>query len=172
LPVKQFIAATNTNDVVPEYLQSGLFAPRPSKQTISNAMDVGHPSNFARMQDLYQGSLAAMRNDITGYHFTDEETGEAMRSVLKAHDYVLDPHGAVGYLGLKKYMETQANKVHGVYLETAHPGKFKEVVEEVLSSELQLPDKLNAFLSRDKKSMAMKNEFQQLKSFLMTIEIS
>ena len=168
LPVKQFIAATNVNDVVPEYLQSGTFTPRPSRHTISNAMDVGNPSNFMRMLDLYENDLSAMRNDITGYHFTDAETSDAMRHVLKTYDYILDPHGAVGYLGLKEYAGTESDKIHGIYLETAHPGKFKEVVESTLSIQLQLPDKLSVFLSRDKKSIVLQNGFQHLKSFLLS----
>ncbi len=166
LPVKQFIAATNANDIVPEYLSSGTFAPRSSKQTISNAMDVGNPSNFARMLDLFHSDLPLMQKDITGYHFTDEETKTAMVNVLKNDNYILDPHGAVGYLGLKKYQQTNT-QVTGIFLETAHPGKFKEVVEEVLAQELPLPDKLNAFLSKEKKTIAMSNEFGQLKSFLL-----
>lgn len=166
LPVKQFIAATNANDIVPEYLSSGTFAPRSSKQTISNAMDVGNPSNFARMLDLFHSDLPLMQKDITGYHFTDEETKTAMVNVLKNDNYILDPHGAVGYLGLKKYQQTNT-QVTGIFLETAHPGKFKEVVEEVLAQELPLPDKLNAFLSKEKKTIAMSNDFGQLKSFLL-----
>ena len=166
LPVKQFIAATNANDIVPEYLSSGTFAPRSSKQTISNAMDVGNPSNFARMLDLFHSDLALMQKDIIGYHFTDEETKVAMVNVVKNDNYILDPHGAVGYLGLKKYQQTNT-QVTGIFLETAHPGKFKEVVEEVLAQELPLPDKLNAFLSKEKKTIAMSNDFGQLKSFLL-----
>jgi threonine synthase len=107
-----------------------------------------------------------MQKDITGYHFTDEETKTAMVNVLKNDNYILDPHGAVGYLGLKKYQQTNT-QVTGIFLETAHPGKFKEVVEEVLAQELPLPDKLNAFLSKEKKTIAMSNDFGQLKLFLL-----
>ncbi len=167
LPVKQFVAATNANDIVPAYLQSGTFAPRSSRQTISNAMDVGNPSNFARMLDLYQSDLSAMRKDITGYHFTDEETKATMVEVLSRYNYTLDPHGAVGYLGLNKYSKEHNDNVPGIFLETAHPGKFKEVVEEVLNTPLELPDKLNVFLSKEKKTIAMTNDFSNLKSFLL-----
>jgi len=167
LPVAQFIASTNSNDIVPEYLISGQFTPRPSKQTISNAMDVGHPSNFARMLDLYNHNLQAMQKDIIGYHFTDEETGDEMKSVYQKESYVLDPHGAVGLLGLKKFKIETGNTSPAIFLETAHPGKFKAVVEASLNESLSLPEKLQLFLSKTKKSILMKNDFNELKRNLL-----
>src|SRR5690606_8390512 len=118
----------NVNDVVPEYLQSGLFQPRPSLQTISNAMDVGNPSNFARLLDLYDNDREAMAEVLYGCSFTDAETRKAMRDVFERTGYTLDPHGAVGYLGIRRFLPEFGPAV-GVFLETAHPGKFRDVVE-------------------------------------------
>lgn len=153
LPIRRFIASTNLNDVVPAYLASKVFNPQPSKQTISNAMDVGDPSNFARLMDLYGNDHATIRKDIIGYSFTDEHTKSAMRSVHQQHGYILDPHGAVGYLGLKKYLNESGSDVNGLFLETAHPGKFNEVVEHTLEMKLQLPDALESLKNRTKKSV-------------------
>ncbi|HET9052654.1 MAG TPA: threonine synthase, partial [Cyclobacteriaceae bacterium] len=144
LPINHFIASTNRNDIVPEYLQTGAFNPRPSQSTISNAMDVGNPSNFARMMDLYNNDLNTIKSGITGYTFSDEETKQVMQDVYKKSNYVLDPHGAVGYLGLKKYF-SENNDATGVFLETAHPAKFLEVVEDVLKQKITIPEKLVAF---------------------------
>ncbi len=134
LPVDTFIAATNANDIVPDYLQRGEFNPRPSQQTISNAMDVGNPSNFARMLDLYGGDINKLRHDIKGYRFSDDETRNAMRAVYGAQGYTLDPHGAVGYAALRQYQRETGRDITGVFLETAHPAKFKEVVDATLPS--------------------------------------
>src|SRR5690606_18228132 len=134
LPVQQFLACTNINDVVPEYLATRLFSPRPSKQTISNAMDVGNPSNFVRMLDLYDQDFNALTKDIKGYAFTDDQTRQAMRQVFEKINYTLDPHGAVGYLGLKQYQQ-DGEKVTGIFLETAHPGKFLDVVTNTLNQD-------------------------------------
>jgi threonine synthase len=166
LPIKQFVAATNANDIVPEYLQTRLFNPRPSKHTISNAMDVGNPSNFARMLDLYENSFEKLSADITGYAFTDEETQQAMKYIFREKNYVMDPHGAVGYLGLKKYKASTENNFSGIFLETAHPGKFKEVVENVLKQAVVLPPALTKFLSGRKETHKSANDFESFKSFL------
>lgn len=166
LPVDRFIAATNINDSVPVYLRTNQFNPHPSRPTISNAMDVGNPSNFARMQDLYQGNHAALAAAIEGHVFTDAQTEEAMRSVYKASGYVLDPHGAVGYLGLKKHLAQRKDRIHGIFLETAHPGKFLEVVESVLGASVPLPPTLQKFMTGKKQSIAMPNDFETLKTFL------
>ena len=167
LPVKQFIAATNINDVVPSYLQTGLFSPRPSQQTISNAMDVGNPSNFYRMLDLYDRDFASLSQDVLSYSFTDKETKQAMNEVYASKGYVLDPHGAVGYLGLIKYLWQSTNRITGVFLETAHPGKFREVVEETIHQKLSLPERLNKFLISEKVSTPLSRKFDDLKSFLL-----
>jgi threonine synthase len=165
LPVKRFIAATNINDIVPKYLSTGNFTPASSQQTISNAMDVGNPSNFDRMVDLYGDT---MKGVITGYSFTDEQTRSAMRRVFEASDYVLDPHGAIGYLGLKKYLSLHQNVV-GVFLETAHPGKFIDVVEDALQRKIDLPPALQAFMKGEKKSIQMSKDFKSFKKFLTSL---
>ena len=166
LPVAKFVACTNVNDIVPEYLTSGAFNPRPSLHTISNAMDVGNPSNFARLLDMYDKDHARMAADITGMAFTDEETRAAMRAVYEERGYVLDPHGAVGYLGLKEYAR-QHGILAGVFLETAHPGKFREVVEATLNITLPLPPTLEAFNKGRKQSLPMTTEFSDFKEYLL-----
>jgi threonine synthase len=167
LPIHAFVATTNVNDVVPQYLETNTFTPRPSKQTISNAMDVGNPSNFVRIQDLFSQNYDAIRAAIKGYSFTDDETRAAMRHVNSFSEYVLDPHGAVGYLGLKKYMKETDADVCGVFLETAHPAKFKEVVDETLQIDLQIPEALQAFMKNEKKSIPLAADFEGFKKFLL-----
>lgn len=168
LPISRFIASTNVNDIVPLYLQTGKFSPRPSLQTISNAMDVGNPSNFARMTDIYRNDLSLLSCDVLGYSISDQETTQTMASTFHANQYTLDPHGAVGYLGLKKYLEENASMETGIFLETAHPGKFSEVVEKAIGQTLELPDRLLQFAKKQKNSIALKNDFQQLKKFLLS----
>jgi len=168
LPISRFIAATNVNDIVPLYLRTGKFSPRPSLQTISNAMDVGNPSNFARMTDIYKNDLSLLSSDIVGCSFSDQETTQTMASTFHAKQYTLDPHGAVGYLGLKKYFAGNASMETGIFLETAHPGKFNEVVEKAIGQTLELPERLLQFAKKQKNSIALKNDFQQLKEFLLS----
>ncbi len=165
LPVDHFVAATNINDVVPEYLQTKIFKPRDSTATISNAMDVGHPSNFVRMLDLFDNDYEKLNSLVTGYGFTDEETRAAMQRVSRDRNYVLDPHGAVAYLGLRRYLEEHPG-VQGIFLETAHPAKFKETVDQTLKTEIQIPERLAQFISMEKKTFPMKNSFADLKTFL------
>jgi threonine synthase len=167
LPVHQFIAATNQNDIVPEYLKTKLFAPRASKQTISNAMDVGNPSNFVRLLDLYQNQFDMLAQDIKGYAFTDEQTRQAMVNIHREKKYVMDPHGAVGYLGLKKYAEETQSVFSGIFLETAHPGKFRDVVEQTLQQKIALPQALEKFLTGKKETVMLNNKFESFKSFLL-----
>lgn len=166
LPIHHFVASTNINDVVPSYLQSGLFEPRSSNATMSNAMDVGNPSNFARMLDLFGHSHEQMKNEISGYRFSDEETKVAMRDVYKNQKYILDPHGAVGYLGLKSYLKENPHTA-GVFLETAHPAKFKDTVEATLSTSTKIPNGLAKFLDREKKTIEIKSDFSELKQALL-----
>lgn len=166
LPVAQFVACTNVNDIVPEYLVSGSFNPRASQQTISNAMDVGNPSNFARLLDMFDHDRTRMAEEITGMAFTDEQTRAAMREVYEDTGYIMDPHGAVGYLGLKNYMDSYGPAV-GVFLETAHPGKFREVVEDTLGVTLTLPAPLEAFAAGRKLSVPMSNSFEDFKAYLV-----
>jgi len=167
LPVHKFIAATNINDVVPEYLQHGSFHPRPSAQTISNAMDVGNPSNFVRMLELYQGDFDALTHDISGYAFSDQQTREAMRDVYLMNGYLLDPHGAIGYLGLKKYLSDSKESVSGIFLETAHPAKFREVVEDTLQCPIKVPQVLLDFMKNEKRTISMGSDFLSFKNFLL-----
>lgn len=166
LPVKHFIAATNANDIVPEYLKTKQFNPRPSVQTISNAMDVGNPSNFFRLLDLYNKNFDALTHDITGYSFTDEQTKDVMRTVYEEKKYILDPHGAIGYLGLKEYLKTHGNMT-GIFLETAHPAKFQDVVSSTLSKSISLPSTLEKFMSGKKLTTPMSNKFEDFKEYLL-----
>ena len=165
LPIKHFVASTNINDIVPEYLRTSEFKPRPSRSTISNAMDVGNPSNFARMLDLYQHDFEKLKADISGYDFSDSETQTVMRDVFSETKYILDPHGAVGYLGLKKYLAENKN-VTGVFLETAHPAKFLEVVERTLKTQVQIPKELEAFLKKKKIATKCYSDLDSIKKNL------
>jgi threonine synthase len=165
LPVDHFIAATNVNDIVPNFLKTNIFSPKPSQETISNAMDVGNPSNFARMLDLYENDFESLSKDISGYSFTDEETRAAMKEVFNNHRYIMDPHGAIGYLGLKEYLKNH-NDQTGIFLETAHPGKFLETVEKTLNRKVGLPEALKGFLARKKQSIRMSNDYQAFKTLM------
>jgi threonine synthase len=169
LPVRHFIAATNVNDVVPEYLLSGKMVPRPSKQTISNAMDVGNPSNFARLADLYQNDIDAIRKDITGYAFTDAETTAAMQRVSQQYGYTLDPHGAVAYLGLRRFMDRHPGDLNGIFLETAHPAKFRSVVEKAIGQVVPLPSTLEKFVHGQKQSVPVSSQYDDFKETLKAL---
>jgi threonine synthase len=169
LPIHQFVAATNVNDVVPQYLLTKAFNPRSSAQTISNAMDVGNPSNFVRLLDLYQHDFDRLSKDIIGYAFSDEETRVAMRKIFSNNKYVMDPHGAVAYLGLKKFIAEHPGKYASVFSETAHPAKFKEVVDETLNTSIAIPEELQKFLKHEKKTIEMNNDFEGFKNFLINI---
>lgn len=166
LPVHQFIAATNANDVVPVYLTSGIYSPRPSVRTLSNAMDVGAPSNFARMLDLYGSTWNMMRETIAGYGFSDEETNRAMRDIDQRFGYIMDPHGAVGYLALKAYQKQEPGCV-GVILETAHPAKFVEDVEQILGHRIHVPERLSALEGKQKVSIEMQTDYAGFKEWLL-----
>ena len=168
LPVHQFIAATNINDIVPSYLNSGTFSPKPSKPTISNAMDVGNPSNFARILDLYHHDYEALQKEIIGYSYTDDETRIAMKEVFSQSKYVLDPHGAVAYLGLKKFCK-QKSDYTGVFFETAHPAKFIETVEATLQTKIAIPPTLQQLLHGQKKSISSPPEYSSIESHITRI---
>jgi threonine synthase len=168
LPITQFVAATNANDVVPEYLKSKKFQARPSVQTISNAMDVGNPSNFVRMLDLCNHDFDLLSQSINAYSFSDAETRSAMQSIHQQSGYVTDPHGAVGYLGLKQFLKTNATYV-GVFLETAHPAKFAEVVETTLQTKIELPTRLQKFMEGEKKSVVISDGFEEFRELLPTL---
>jgi len=168
LPIHHFVAATNMNDIVPHYLATKEFSTKPSVSTISNAMDVGDPSNFARMLDIFHHNYSAMRPLITGYSFTDEETRGAMRAVFEKSNYTLDPHGAIGYLGLKTYQSQNSDAI-GVFLETAHPAKFLDVVEATLQTKISVPGDLQIFLAREKKTIACESDFRSFKTLLQRV---
>ena len=165
LPIKQLIASTNVNDIVPNYLKTGIYTPKPSKQTISNAMDVGDPSNFIRIQEIFKNDDALLKESLSSYSFTDEETRNAMKEIKKKSGYIADPHGAVGYLGLKKYFES--NKGQGIFLETAHPVKFLDVVEPVLNETIEFPQQILEVINKKKVSIEI-STFNELKQFLLT----
>ena len=171
LPVHHFIAATNANDVVPEYIASGKYQSRPSVPTLSNAMDVGNPSNFARMLDLYLGEDECstwnnLKDQISGYAFDDAKTAEAMQFVDQKYNYILDPHGAVGYLALEVYQEKHPN-TRGVILETAHPAKFMDDVERILGHQIDVPERLAELADREKKADFLVADYGALKGWLM-----
>jgi threonine synthase len=166
LPVHEFVAATNANDIVPVYLQTGDYRPRPSTPTISNAMDVGNPSNFQRMTDLYK-ELGKMQANIKGYAFDDEQTKNAMREVKEKYNYTIDPHGAIGYLALKSYIKDNSNLINGIVLETAHPVKFAEVVSPVIGEEVVIPKRMRYLLEKTKMSISLGADFEGFKAFLL-----
>lgn len=164
LPVKRFIAANNRNDIFLEYLQTGKYSPRPSVSTIANAMDVGDPSNFARILDLYQHNHAAISADISGARYTDEEIAAALKKCYRETGYLLDPHGACGYQALKDYLQPGET---GVFLETAHPAKFLETVEGIIGEKVDIPPKLQEFLKGEKQSVPLTKDFAAFKAFLL-----
>ncbi len=164
LPIKRFVAANNANDIFFKYLQTGKYEPKPSKATLANAMDVGDPSNFARIYELYKGDHEKITSLISGATFSDEQIAETMRSCYKETGYVLDPHGACGYQALKNLLKE--GEV-GVFCETAHPAKFKEKVDAILSSNIEIPQRLQEFMKGTKKSVEMSKNFEDFKAFLM-----
>ncbi len=168
LPVRRFVASTNVNSTFTDYLRTGEFKPRPTIKTISNAMDVGNPSNFERLQDIYNYDLGNMREDIKSFSFSDGETIEAIAEFYKKYKYILDPHGAVGYLGLKRFIEESREKnLMGVFLETAHPAKFLNTVQSAAGKEIEIPERLKKFLDREKKSIKITREYKDFKEFLI-----
>ena len=164
LPIKRFIAANNANDIFYQYLQTGIYNPQPSKATIANAMDVGDPSNFARIIDLYGGEHSRICSLISGATFADEAIRKTMKSCYSENGYVLDPHGACGYQALKQLLREGET---GVFCETAHPAKFKDTVEGAIDAEITIPEKLAAFMKGEKKSEPMSKEFADFKTFLL-----
>lgn len=164
LPIHRFIAANNANDIFFKFLQTGEYKPMPSKQTIANAMDVGDPSNFARIYDLYKGSYDRIKSLIGGATYSDQHIRDTMRRCYNENGYVLDPHGACGYQALKDMLEDGET---GVFCETAHPAKFKETVENAINTETDIPPRLAEFMKGTKESVNMTNSFSDFKAFLM-----
>lgn len=166
LPIHAFVAATNANDVVPEYLHTNVFTPRASTQTISNAMDVGNPSNFPRLLALYDNDWDSITKEIYGYAFTDTETRKAIADVFAKKNYILDPHGAVSYLGLKKYLADNP-EAKGIFLETAHPSKFPDVVEFAIQQSITLHPALAELANKQIQSVSCTSDFSDFKKLLM-----
>ncbi len=164
LPVTHFIASTNINRVVPDFMETGIYQPANSFQTISNAMDVGDPSNFIRIREIYQNNFSVLKQHLSSYSFTDDQTRETMLQLFNEHHYIADPHGAVGYLGLKKYMEKHSG-AQGVFLETAHPVKFLDVVEPVIRKTIPFPPQIEAVAGKTKKATLI-STYDELKSYL------
>jgi threonine synthase len=167
LPVMRFVAATNVNDAVPHYLESGHYEPRPSVRTIANAMDVGAPSNFERMQWMYGGDVEALRRDVAGFAYADDRVVAEIRSVYHRYGYVLDPHSAIAWLALQEVL-AQDPHATGVFLATAHPAKFREVVEPAIGRPVPLPDVIAEALARPRQSLAMPASYSALSEFLLT----
>jgi threonine synthase len=167
LPVHQLIAATNINHVVPDYLLNGQYQPQQSRQTISNAMDVGDPSNFPRMLALYGAAHRAMAADIKGYWFTDDDTRAAMADILKSYDYQADPHGAIAYAGLREFGLSDQHT--GIFVETAHPAKFPAEVENSTGKKVNIPDSLTRLLVLDKKVVEIQNDYDCFREQLLSM---
>lgn len=167
LPVERFVAATNSNDIVPRYLTTGLFLPKKSKKTISSAMDVGNPSNFARMLELYKHNVKKMVEDISGFSISDAETRRTIKRVYKETGYILDPHTAVGIAAALKYRDQTKSTAPLIVLSTAHPAKFKEIVEPLIQKKVKLPQQLSKIISKKKKAKLMANDYKKLKDFLL-----
>ncbi len=166
LPVHRFIAASNANDTVPVYLQTSLYQAKSSVQTLSSAMDVGDPSNFARMRALFGDSWEGMKEQIVGWDFSDEATKKAIDEIYQTYQYLMDPHGAVGYLALRKYQK-EVEEIPGIILETAHPVKFSEAVTEVTGQNPVIPPSLQVLLTKEKHSIRLSGVYDTFKSFLL-----
>ena len=164
LPVKHFIAANNANDTVVNYMETQSYNPKPSVQTISNAMDVGNPSNFIRIQELHNNNFDALKSNLSTYSYSDEDTKAALLELYNDFNYIADPHGAVGYLGAKDYLAR--NDAHVVFLETAHPAKFLDVVEDVVRENVDLPPQILEVMDKKKEALYI-DSYLELKAFLL-----
>jgi len=166
LPIKHFVASTNANDTVPQYLQTGVYTPKPSVRTISNAMDVGNPSNFERLDNIFSHSYKEFGSVISSYSFSDELTKKKMLNVYNDYGYLLDPHGAVGMLGVEKYLNEHSLDCPGIFLETAHPAKFTDVVIQAVNVTPDMPENLKKCLNKKKEAIPLKNDYKELETFL------
>jgi len=170
LKIERFIAAVNRNNVFTEYIETGKLEPRPSVKTLSNAMDVGNPSNFSRILELYENNHDQIKKDIYSKSFNDEQTILAIKEVYKNFNYIIDPHGAVGYLAVKEFAKDYGNEFNIIILETAHPAKFSETIENILGIDIKTPERLKKYQSREKHSIKISNEYDKLKDYLITVE--
>ena len=166
LPIDHFIAACNANDVVTEYLQTSNYKPQTAKPTLSNAMDVGDPSNFVRILEIFHHQFPDLKNNLSSISVTDDETLATIKRIFLEHNYTLDPHGAVGWLALEKYLEDHPGK-KGIFLETAHPVKFPDAVERATGKKIKIPSSISSIMALEKKSLLLKAEFTRLKDFLL-----
>jgi threonine synthase len=171
LPVDKFVAATNANNIFPKYIQTGIFEAKPSVKTLSNAMDVGNPSNFVRIKALYNNNFEKIKNLIYSESFSDKLTVQAIDEVYKKYNYIIDPHGAVGYLALKSYTEKN-NLKHSnqIVLETAHPAKFSDIVNPIIGKEIELPKPLIECMKKQKHSVKISKEYEELKNYLIKFQ--
>ena len=167
VPIHHFVAATNSNDVFPKYLESGEFQPRPSDQTLSNAMDVGDPSNLDRIRYLFDNDYKKIQSEVSSWSFSDAQTREKIGDIFKNNRYVIDPHTAIGFLGLHKYLETANNVSKGVVVSTAHPAKFPESVEPIIGEAIPIPPQLVQYLEREKHAVAMSVDYEDFRQYLM-----
>lgn len=167
LPVHHFVASTNLNQVVPSYIKTGVYSPMPSVATISNAMDVGAPSNFVRLSHLYEDQHEAFRNNISGYYFDDEQTRQGMKQLYEKYNYVACPHTAIGVMGLQQYRQETGKPFTGVALATAHPAKFKPLVEEVIGQPIDVPERLAIMADRPKQSIQIGKEYESFREALL-----
>ena len=168
IPIHKFIASTNANDIIPNYLINGNYDPRPSVQTISNAMDVGNPSNLARIIDLY-GNIDNIKNDLFSWSFDDKETSDMISNINDTYQYIMDPHSSVALLGLLKYMKTQSDNMNNIFLGTAHPGKFADIVDPIIGDRLELPQRLKDILSLEKRSIELNNNYDEFYDYLLRV---
>ena len=167
LPIKKFIASTNSNDVVPKFIKTGNYYPKSSVETISNAMDVGNPSNLQRILDLYE-DVYRIRKDICSWSFSDNETKEEIINLYKNYKYLLDPHSAVGLLGLKKYLKSVSEDNIGIFLGTAHPSKFSDIIKPIINEDIKIPSRLKKMIDKDKRSIKIKNSFDEFSDYLLS----
>jgi threonine synthase len=166
LPINNFIAALNSNRVFLDYLNSGNYEAKPSIQTIANAMDVGDPSNFVRVQEMFHHSLKEVKNEISSYSYSDNEIFDTVKRVNNELNYTLDPHGATGFLASEEYIKNNTNEI-SVFVETAHPAKFKETVENAINCEIEIPENLKKFMDKEKSFFELSNQYTDFKTFLL-----
>ena len=167
LPISKLIAATNSNDVVPKYFTSHKYKPKNSIQTISNAMDVGNPSNMVRIMDIYK-NLENLKRDMASWSFTDSDTKKCIIRVLETNNYLLDPHSAIGLLGIQRYLDKYNEISNSIFLGTAHPAKFADIIEPIINNEVKIPETLLEIINKEKKSIYLKNDYQEFYDFLIT----
>ena len=167
LPIQHFIASTNVNDTIPRYIREGVYEPLKTKSTISNAMDVSEPSNFIRIQKIFNNDLDKIRKNISGYSFDDKSTIDSIKKLNQENNYIADPHSAIGYLGLKKYLqENNLSNCNGLFVSTAHPIKFKDTVESSIDSQIEYPDSIRSIMDKEKRTKTMKS-YSELKEYLI-----